>query len=158
MLAARLSDPRALGSGAALVGLGCALLAVLGSLLTLRAASLVLRLGPGSNPNPKPDRNPNPNHSPSPHPSPNPDPNRDPDPKPDQVLCLGSVLSCLLCFALDTPLSSLHPASAAALRLAPALGRAAARAQLYTLSALLLFWSLSNLTVPNPNPQPQPQP
>ena len=150
MLAARLSDPRALGSGAALVGLGCALLAVLGSLLTLRAASLVLRLGLGSNP--KPDRNPNPNHSPSPDPSPNPDPNRDPDPKPHQVLCLGSVLSCLLCFALDTPLSSLHRASAAALRLAPALGRAAARAQLYTLSALLLFWSLSSLTVPNPNP------
>ena len=74
------------------------------------------------------------------------------------MLCLGSVLSCLLCFALDTPLSSLHPASAAALRLAPALGRAAARAQLYALSALLLFWSLSNLTVPNPNLQPQPEP
>ena len=61
------------------------------------------------------------------------------------VLCLGAALSCLLCFALDTELSSLHPASATALRLAPALGHAAAHAHLYALSALLLFFSLYGL-------------
>ena len=45
--------------------------------------------------------------------------------------------------ALDTDLSSLHNASVAALRLAPALGRAAARAQLYAASALLVYFSLA---------------
>ena len=44
MLAARISDPRALGSGAALVGLSCGLAAALATLVTLRGASLVLCL------------------------------------------------------------------------------------------------------------------
>ena len=73
MLAARISDPRALGSGAALVGLSCGLAAALATLVTLRGASLVLCLG--SNPNPNPSPNPNPNSNPNPNPNPSPSPN-----------------------------------------------------------------------------------
>ena len=45
VLAASISDPRALGSGAALLGLGCGMAAALATLLSLRGASLVLCLG-----------------------------------------------------------------------------------------------------------------